>query len=239
MIILLHSPKGGVGTSAVAANLALALAQRGQYVTAIDLTGQGGLALQLGGNPGSGDPLDTVADTLTVIEGVRVIAAAGRRPGADVIELIASHDGGNQVVIVDVAAGDRQTLDLLLPRVGLRLCVMATEPGALATMPQVLSDLQRGSVDITYFILNKVDERLRLARDITGLFRSLFGDRLIGTIRRDEAVNEAVAMMESLPSFAPASAALADYADLAGRVGQYLSDHAVPYAGRGASGDAA
>ena len=40
--------------------------------------------------------------------------------------------------------------------------------------------------------------------------RELFGTMLAGTVRRDEAVNEASAMFEPLAKFAPSSVALTD-----------------------------
>lgn len=216
MILLFHSPKGGVGSSTVAGNVALMLAQRGDSVIAIDLTGQGALALCLGDAASVIDrhrPNDGAATI--IMSGVQVLSIPDNRPIAEIVETIAAHDRDDAVVIVDVASADRQLLDLLLPGADLRVCVLTPEPGALAALPLVY----RGTLDLqierTFFLLNRVDDRLRLGRDIATMLRGLLGDRLIGSVRRDEAVNEALGMMEALASFAPASAALADFRKLA------------------------
>ena len=59
-------------------------------------------------------------------------------------------------------------------------------------------------------MLNHLDDTHRLSRHTHIFLRELFGSKLLGTIRRDEAVNEASAMFEPLARFAPASVALND-----------------------------
>ena len=55
-LILCHSPKGGVGTSFIAAQLAIHLAQRGHDVSALDFTYQDSLKLYFGLTPAQGLP---------------------------------------------------------------------------------------------------------------------------------------------------------------------------------------
>ncbi|SDA28309.1 cellulose synthase operon protein YhjQ/BcsQ [Sphingomonas sp. NFR15] len=234
MIVLFHSPKGGVGTSAVAANLALVLAERGVFVTAVDLTGQGALALCLGDSSGVIDrSRQAEGDAAMIVAGVRVMAPGADRTAAEIVAAIQSHEDedGDGVVIVDIGSGDRHALDLLLPLAALRLCVLTPDPAALAALPLVYRDVQATRDDRTFFLLNRVDDRLRLGRDIATMLRGLLGDRLLGTIRRDEAVGEALAMLETLASFAPASAALADFRAIAGRLVPERADAAQPERG--------
>ena len=101
----------------------------------------------------------------------------------------------------------------------------------LAALPLVYSDAQGPRDDRTFFLLNRVDDRLRLGRDIATMLGGLLGNRLFGTIRRDEAVGEALAMMETLASFAPASAALADLRAIADRLVADRDDTAQPQRG--------
>lgn len=229
MILLFQSPKGGVGTSTVAANIALVLAERGVAVTAIDLTGQGALALCLGDGSGAVGQIDGGATV--VIAGVHVVSPGADRSPAEILATIESHDGEDSVVVVDVASGDRQVLDLLLPAAALRLCVLTPDPATLAALPLVYRDAQATRDDRTFFLLNRVDDRLRLGRDIAAMLRGLLGDRLFGTIRRDEAVGEALAMMETLASFAPASAALGDFRVIGNRLAADRDDAAQPQRG--------
>lgn len=215
MIILFHSPKGGVGSSTVAGNIALMFAQRGDFVTAIDLTGQGALALCLGDDTGAVDRRAAAEDGAPVImSGVRLLSIADDRPVSEIVASITAHNREDSVVIVDVASADRQLLGVLLADADLRICVLTPDPGALAALPLVFGGTRETQADRTVFLLNRSDDRLRLGRDIAAMLRGLLGDRLLGTIRRDEAVNEALAMMETLGSYAPASAALADFAKI-------------------------
>ena len=232
MILLFHSPKGGVGTSTVAANVALVLAERGIFVTAIDLTGQGALALCLGDGSGAIERTSEIdGAAAVVVAGVRMVSPGEDRPVADIAAAIESLDAEDGVVIVDVASHDRHALDLLLPVAALRLCVLTPDPATLAALPLVYRDAQPTRDDRTFFLLNRVDDRLRLGRDIAAMLRGLLGDRLFGTIRRDEAVGEALAMMETLASFAPASAALADFRAVAERLAADRDDATQPQRG--------
>ena len=232
MILLFQSPKGGVGTSTVAANIALGLAERGVFVTAIDLTGQGALALCLGDVSGAIDRSGEIdGGAAVVIAGVRMVSPGEDRSAAEIVAAIESHDSDDGVVIVDIASGDRQVLDLLLPAAALRLCVLTPDPATLAALPLVYRDAQATRDDRTFFLLNRVDDRLRLGRDIAAMLRGLLGDRLFGTVRRDEAVGEAFAMMETLASFAPASAALGDFRAIANRLVAGRDDATQPQRG--------
>ena len=216
-MILVHSPKGGVGSTTVAANLALLFAERRIETTAIDLTGQGLLTVPLGGQPSrvSDDGMDATGGTI-VLGGVRVLSLTSDRSPGQTLGLIGQHCFAGGTTIVDLASTDRRMLDLLLPLATLRICVLAPEPGSLATLPQAIGPI--ASEDPTLFVINRADDRLRLARDIGAVMRDLLGDLLIGTVRRDEAVNEAAAMMEPIGRYAPASAALADFRALAQRI---------------------
>jgi len=232
-MILFHSPKGGSGSTTAAANLALILARRGRDVTVMDLTGQGVLGLYLGGDPDGGDvSTRIVEDRMVVLSGVQLVSVDRRQPAQILLSEILRLESSGRTLIVDVAAGDRTMLDLLLPRAQVRLCVLTPEPAALAVLPQACVEVARAQADPTLFILNRLDDRFRLGRDIAGLFRSLLGEKLLGTIRRDEAVNEAAAMMETLERYAPASAAMEDFNIMADAV----LDRLARFAARGLAG---
>jgi len=228
-MILVHSPKGGVGTTTVAAQLALLLARRGRQVTAADLSGQGTLGLCMGGNPGRTSRGDG-SDRTVVHSGARLLRIDRDRPAAQLWPEITAQIEPEQVLIVDIASSDREMLRLLAPRATIRLCVVAPDPATLATLPQALSE-DIPAPELPFFVLNRLDDRARIERDVAALLRDLMGERLIGTIRRDEAVREAAGMMETLDRYAPASAALADF--------EALADHIVhsfaPMASRGAA----
>lgn len=212
-MILISSPKGGVGVTAVAAELARHLGQRGRDVVAVDLTDQGALGYRVGAVR---DAIDEAAQPISP-GGFRQVdghvargsaraqfALAQRRPGA--------------ILVVDVAAGDRDTRDALSPHADLALCVLAADAGSLAVLPQAA--MLRG--DMPYCVLNLVDERRALSADAVTIIGRVFGPKLLGIIRQDEAVNEALAMLAEV---APGAAA-GDFAALAARIDGLLAANA-------------
>lgn len=224
-LLLCHSPKGGVGTSFIAAQLAILLAGRGHEVTALDFTYQDALKLHFGLLPAQ--PLPNMADHVgeaTVVSGVELLSAhdLGRdqafrnRLGGEG----ASPFAGERLYIADVAAGDRELKELLLAHALLHICPLHPRPGSLALLPKIQPGTPTIALPKTVFVLNHLDDTHRLSRHSHIFLRELVGDRLIGTVRRDESVNEAAAMFEPIARFAPASVALTDLARLAVAVEQ-------------------
>jgi hypothetical protein len=71
--------------------------------------------------------------------------------------------------------------------------------------------------------MSMVEDTRRFARHSVGFLRELLGDRLLGQVRRDEAVIEAGAMLQPLGRYAPHSAALADTIGLGETVAALLA----------------
>ncbi len=224
-LILCHSPKGGVGTTFIAAHIAMLLAARGHEVTALDFTYQDSLKLFFGLLPAQPlpDMTDQLADAI-VVSGVELLSAYqhGRRPAfrEQLSRPGALPFGGEKVLIADVAAGDRDMKELLLPHASLHICTLHPRPGSLAALPKVQPGTPTIELPRTVFVLNHLDDTYRLSRHSHVFLHELVGDKLIGTVRRDEAVNEAAALFEPLARFAPASVALADLHKLAVTVEQ-------------------
>ncbi|MET0249942.1 MAG: cellulose synthase operon protein YhjQ/BcsQ [Sphingobium sp.] len=224
-LLLCHSPKGGVGTSFIAAQLAILLAQRGHEVTALDFTYQDALKLYFGLLPAQRLPdMASHSGEATVVSGVELLSAheLGRDPAfaRRLAEQGGASFAGERIYIADVAAGDRDTKDLLFPHALLHICPLHPRPGSLAALPMVQPGTPTIELEKTVFVLNHLDDTHRFSRHSHVFLRELVGDRLIGTVRRDEAVNEAAAMFEPISRFAPTSVALADLARLAVAVEQ-------------------
>lgn len=222
-LILVHSPKGGVGTTFIAAQLALQLAKHAPEVVAVDCTDQEALKLHFGLRPaqslaGLGDEFSPplVASGVTLKNGYALSRQSVVRAEPDGID--ATLFPGGSVTIVDVSAGDRELKDRLMPFATLHLCVLTPTPAALAVLPAIEPGTPTVALAKTAFILNQIDDRLRLSRHSCTFFRQLFGDLLIGSIRRDEAVNEALGMFEPIARLAPSSVVMTDLADLAAAV---------------------
>lgn len=224
-LLLCHSPKGGVGTSFIAAQLAIMLAGRGHEVTALDFTYQDALKLNFGLLPSQSLPdMASQAGEATVVSGVELLSAyeLGRTPGFRnrLNGAGPSPFAGERFYIADVAAGDRDMKELLLPHALLHICTLNPRPGSLATLPKIQPGIATVDLPRTLFVLNLLDDTQRLSRHSHIFLRELVGDRLIGTVRRDEAVNEAAAMFEPIARFAPTSVVLADLSNLAVAVEQ-------------------
>ncbi|WHO37290.1 cellulose synthase operon protein YhjQ/BcsQ [Sphingobium sp. AP49] len=233
-LILCHSPKGGVGTSFIAAQVAIHLAQRGHDVSALDFTYQEALKLFFGLTPAQSLPElnDGSADPIAV-SGVALYSAQSLCRDPHFIDLIGRKDHSpfetRKIYVADVAAGDRETKDMLLPYAALHICTLQPRPGSLAALPKVEPGTPTIDLPKTGFVLNHLDDTHRLSRHTHIFLRELFGSKLLGTVRRDEAVNEASAMFEPIARFAPASVVLSDLRKLAISVEQQcgLADPAV------------
>jgi hypothetical protein len=184
----------------------------GHDVTALDLAQRGTLQLHFGIGPNETLPaLDAPADEAASasVQGVALRSAAAMVRQPDFAEALASGEigfGGEQVFVADIASGDRHLRDLLLPYAMLEICPLTATAECLMMLPAV----NDGGLAKTCFVMSMVEDTRRFARHSVGFLRELLGDRLLGQVRRDEAVIEAGAMLQPLGRYAPHSAALAD-----------------------------
>jgi chromosome partitioning protein len=202
-MILVMSPKGGTGVTAIAAELARGLAQSGRDVVAVNLTDQAALGHRLSGTVAMGEGSD---DRSMTSAGASYQEVEGSTPsGKARADFAIAQLRENATVIVDVSAGDRETRNALIELAELVICVIGADAGSLAVLPQAM---QFQGVT-PYYILNLVDERRDFSADAVTLMVAAFGDKLLGIIRQDEAVNEALALLAEI---APTSGAANDLA---------------------------
>lgn len=218
-LILVNSPKGGVGSTFIVAQLAIHFAEAGHAVSAIDFTYQDALKLHFG------FPSDQMLAPLThgpgeamVVQGVEVVSGyeiAGDPAFHEALRLTTPFFVQQDITIVDVSSCDRALFELLLPHAAVHICPLLPRPASFATLPKVKPGTPTVALPTTVFVLNQLDDTRRLSRHTHVFARELFGDNLIGTVRRDEAVNEALAMFQPLSRYAPNSVALLDLRVLA------------------------
>ncbi|WP_226017348.1 cellulose synthase operon protein YhjQ/BcsQ [Novosphingobium sp. FKTRR1] len=209
-LIVVQGLRGGVGTTFLAANIAIAFAQAGREATALDFAAHGTLPLHFGlplDHPIAqidGNPLEDSAPL-----GVTLRAAAQFAAKGDLAAALASGEirfSGEQVVVADLATADEATRAMLLPYAALDIRVLSATAESLSVLPHVLDEAS----DRTFYLINMADDTRRFCRHMAGFLRELLGDRLLGSIRRDEAVIEAGAMLQPLAKYAPSSASLKD-----------------------------
>lgn len=214
-VVLMHSPKGGTGTTFLAAQLALHLAGKGHEVNALDCTFQDSLKMHFGCMPPQVVPEwgGEGAEPM-VAYGVSIMQAHAftRSPAflQDAERLLDWLFDPAYVWIVDVASEDRQLLELLLPRCVLHICPLLPSAASLGTLSRLGEKTPAMNLERTVFVLNQLDDRQKLSRHSHSFILDLFGDQLLAAIRRDEAVNEALARFEPITKYAPRSAAVED-----------------------------
>ena len=215
-LIVCHSPRGGAGTSFVAAQLAMQLAADGGCVTLLDCGFAGTTALNLGLVPSSRLPAGTGQPIW--VEGVRYrhdpALASCRDADAVVASLGALAPSGESTLIVDLPSGAGPLAAMLNPYAHVSLCALAAAPDCVTMVPGLLNADQSAGIS-RLFVVNAVEETRRIARHCETMFRAILGEQLVGRIRRDVAVDEAQAMLLLLSRYTPESAALADVAALA------------------------
>ncbi len=232
-LVLVSSPKGGVGKTSLAANLAVALARQQRAVTAVDFDPQNGLRFHFGidrrPEAGLGACLASGADLSgAVLEtglGVRLIPHGT----SDLAQQLAAEQrvttedlrarfqqlapGPRDIVIADTPPGESRFLSALQPLADIMLVVFLADAGSMALLPAYGGGLflrpQRPGEARIFALLNQVDPRRRLSREISEFVRERLFDRFIGTVHYDEAMAEALANGTTLiaGSTVPAGAA--------------------------------
>ncbi|GGC26579.1 hypothetical protein GCM10011504_01010 [Siccirubricoccus deserti] len=243
-LVCISSPKGGVGKTTIAANLAHALARAGRQVLAIDFDPQNALRLHFG------IPLDDHAGftaelprrpdwralarevapgirllphgTVDLREALALTTALERDPALLDTPLASMLAEPGLLVIADTPPGPTRTLAALVPHAALVLVALLADGGSIAQLPQLQSGrfLGRGTLGSLFaarlrVVVNEVDAGSRLASEVAGSLAQTLGPRLVGAIARDPAVAEALACQQLLADHAPASRAAADLADIA------------------------
>lgn len=208
--LAVFSPRGGAGVSTVVANLALALVEAGVETACVDLEGHGALRLHLG----LLDPNER-ADMGRAPEppkGLRLIESDGSRASEWQDGAVAGQTPA-RVVLVDVPRTRPDLQAEILASTDAWLCVLPADAMAVAMAPDVKRLL--AGTKRAFVLLNHVDPRFALRREAGVFLADVFAARLVGSIRKDEAINEAQANLERLPVFSPHSSAWADFRRLA------------------------
>lgn len=238
-LIAFASPKGGVGKTTLAANVADALCRHGRPVLALDLDPQNALRLHFGVplHDTSGFLADlphrpdwrrlvrrTASGVLLLPHGAIELRAAleqalllERDPallGGPLREMLADPQ---LLVLADLPPGPSQMLAVVAPLAAVLVTVLQSEAISAAMLHEVESGrfLGGGTMAALYggrlqFILNGVDLRSRLSRNAAEAVARHLGPRLLGAVSRDEAVAEALSEMRLLQEAAPGGAAAGD-----------------------------
>lgn len=248
-LVCVCSPKGGVGKTTLAANLAWALARAGSKVLAIDFDVQNALRLHFGVplNDGRGfvarseEQADWSQSILTTGGNIFVL------PYGDVTEpqrerfeenlakdphflrrgldTVLNYPG--LVIVADFPPGPGPALKAMSALAQMHLVVMLADTASVSLLPQIENNRMIGQPLNNqlghYFVLNQSDNRRNISRDVTAFMQQRLGDSLLGVVHRDESVAEANASQQSVYDFSPASAAAFDIELIGKRVANILN----------------
>jgi cellulose synthase operon protein YhjQ len=257
-LICFASPKGGVGKTTLAANVADQLARGGLQVIALDLDPQNALRLHFG------VPLDDT-DGFThllarqpdwpsclrempcglsllsygasgVDDAIACAAATAQTPALlqrPVSDILANPD---IYLVVDTPPGPSPLLTALLPLIDLLITVLLVDATSVSLIPAI----ENGGYGPCHantagpamgFILNQFDPRTRLGSAIAEAATQRLGERLLGMVYRDGYVAEAIAAQKLLADYAPASKANQDIVAISGAILDRLNLPLPPGAG--------
>ncbi|PZR12114.1 MAG: cellulose synthase operon protein YhjQ [Azospirillum brasilense] len=246
-LICMASPKGGVGKTTLAANIAHSLSRAGRRVLVMDFDPQNALRLhfgmplgdQLGWASGMPDRSDwhralrqTASGVALLPFGMIDLAQAlaldgllGRQPELLLGPMRAMLADETLLIIADLPPGPSRSLALLAPLANLVVCVLKAEAMSAALMPEVesgrFSGIGMGTVDTHRLrvVINEVDLQSRLSRAAAEAVARHAGWRLLGAVSRDEAVMESLACQRLVADQAPQSRAANDLREVALAIG--------------------
>lgn len=244
-IVVIGSPKGGVGKTFIAANLAWALAQllRERRVLALDADPQNALRFHF---PGFGRVVAGWA-TMAAEEAVLPISLGTEpaMPGLLPFGQVAPADQGSVLarlasdgshlsrlldrisqagwthLVCDTPPGWTPQKQAFIDRGAVELCVFTPDAASLALLPHVFGPSAEG-VDGSasgapgrHLVLNQVDWAVPSSARLARRVAQKYGDRLLGAICWDAVVAEALGEGQPLVRFAPNAQAALDVRSLA------------------------
>lgn len=247
-LVCVCSPKGGVGKTTMAANLAWALARSGSKVLAIDFDVQNALRLHFGVPLSDGRGF--VARSAENPDWSQAVLTTGGNvfvlPYGDVTEeeRVRFEDHLTQdahflprglstllnypglVIVADFPPGPNPALKAVAELADLHLVVMLADTASVSLLPHIENNRMIGKALNNkaghYFVLNQSDTRRNISRDVTAFMQQRLDDKLLGVVHRDENVAEANASQQSIFDFSPVSAAAFDIELIARRVASLL-----------------
>ncbi len=241
VLVVVSSPKGGVGKTTLVANLAVALRRRGRQVTAVDFDSQNALRFllaphhegELGIARCTSRGLPWSAAIVGGLDGVRVApygeaTTDERLRMKDLLVEDALSDAlsnlaraSDEIVIADTTPGEGRMQERLEALADLKLIVLLADAGSMALVPTYRDGLMLRPMSErpdTFGVLNQVDPRRRLSRDIADFISAHAAERFIGVVHYDEALAEAAARGEPVVGASPGSVAAIDIDGIAARL---------------------
>lgn len=249
-VISIISPKGGVGKTTVAANLAAALAAGPRRPMLVDLDPQNATRLyhQMPLEDSRGLAVQSLLDEPwadAVYEGpfgadclpYGTITESDRSGVEALIEdqedwlgdgLASLNLGDDRVIIVDTPPGGTVYLPPALKAADLVLFVLLPDAASFVTLPTMDRWLEEfpprwGKTREAFYVINRMNKARSLCRDVQAAMQEQLDSRLCNeVIHFDSAVEEALASQQPVLEYAPDGVAATDFRKLADWVQERL-----------------
>lgn len=235
-VLVISSPKGGVGKTTITASLSVALRALGWEVMAVDFDPQNSLKLHFGLDPMvpdgwgpqflAGGPWQQAIEKdrhniqivpfglLSAEMQVRLVALFPDRQRAFAAELAAWAGQPDHIVLVDTHPGHGLYTDFAVGLADWQLVVLVADAASYAALTANDRGGDAREHPRQVFIINQFNPASRLARDVRLLIEQRAADALIGVIQQDEGVAEALAYGQTVPTHDPDCKASRDIAEI-------------------------
>lgn len=237
-LICVCSPKGGVGKTTLAANLAYSLARTGSKVLALDFDVQNALRLHFGVPLNDWSQCVLSAGSNIFVLPYGEVSEAQRQAFDEQLThndhflqrgLSALLNYPGLITIADMPPGPSPALKALTGLADLHLIPLLADTASMSTLAHVEKQRLTGAAlnhkHGHYFVINQSDSRRQVSRDVTSLMEEKLGERLLGIVHRDESVVEANASQKSILDFNASSAAAFDIEIIAKKISSLLGIH--------------
>ena len=244
-VISVCSPKGGVGKTTVVANLAYAFSRSGSKVVVVDFDPQNALRLYFGLSLNDERGIvtlpnkDWISSCISVDKNLYMLpfGKSDKEQRAVFDEALKQDnyfknvqsslfDNPDVLVIADFAPGYTQALDSIASVSNLQVVPLLADAASGSLFSQLLSGglmdgLVGGGLGY-YIVLNQIDNRIKLNREVQNFALQNFKDNLLGMIHKDTNVTEAAGQQISVYDYNKNSAAAFDIEVIAKKVAQIL-----------------
>ncbi|MDX2130575.1 MAG: AAA family ATPase [Planctomycetota bacterium] len=264
-VVAITSGKGGVGKTTLSVNLSIALTRRGCRVSLVDADlGLANADVLCGMSPttrvdalcdrepGVARSMDQIAvpapggfRLVPGSVGVARIASLGDDARRILLDGLADLERESDVILIDTGAGIHDAVSTFVRAADLVLVVATPEPTSIADAYALMKCVRAQSTEPPVFalVVNEVTgdaEALHVHQRLAATCKKFLGFPLplVGIVRRDDAVEDAVRARRPLLIGTPRARASRDVGDLAGRVARTLNleSKVVRPAGRGLFG---
>ncbi|WP_248798982.1 cellulose biosynthesis protein BcsQ [Pseudomonas sp. MWU13-2105] len=246
-VIVVVSAKGGVGKSTLVAALACAIKRSGGRTLALDLDPQNALCLHLGGSeewPGIAQSERADEDWQALIRkgfsdsfclAYGVVGEARRRS----LEQQLANDrlwlsrhlaqlalDEQDTVVIDTPPGPSVYLDQALEIADVVLAVTLADAAAYTSLNQLdrllAPYLQREKPGQYKVVINQLDTSRQFSLDLCEVLKKRTGNQLLGVIRQDHFISEALAYDRNPLAHTPSTRGCQDVLDLTGSLCELL-----------------